>query len=35
MKIRETISIGFDFDKCYLGHDLEQHSRNFNRPRTL
>ena len=31
MKIRETISDDFDFNKCYSGHDPEQHSRGFSR----
>ena len=31
MKIRDTISNGFDLDKCYSRHDLEQYSRDFSR----
>jgi len=29
MKIRETTSIGFDFE-CYPGHDPEQYLRGFS-----
>ena len=30
MKIKETIFNNLDLYKCYLGHDLEQHSRGFS-----
>jgi len=30
MKIRETISSDLDLNKCYSGHDPEQHSRSFS-----
>jgi len=29
MKIKGIISNGLDLDKCYPGHDSEQHSRGF------
>ena len=29
MKIKETISNDLDLDKCYPGHNHEQHSRGF------
>jgi len=32
MKTKGTI---FNLDKCYSGHDLEQHSRGFSRSDTL
>jgi len=31
IKITDSISNGFDLDKCYLGHDPEQYSRGFSR----
>ena len=31
MKIKETISSDLDLNKCYSGHDSEQHSRGFSR----
>ncbi len=35
MKIRDTTSNDFEFDKCYSEHDPEQHLKDINRPKTF
>jgi len=35
MKIRDTTSNDFEFDKCYSEHDPEQHLKDFNCPKTF